>query len=85
MYGVVTRNVPEVDWPEFERCFYEVKSVSGRPSEPIGNATNMVSCFADNAAASENPDLVPVDDEGREATRDRRYFDWAYICPTHDA
>jgi hypothetical protein len=85
MYGVVTRNVPEVDWPEFERAFYEVKSVSGRPSEPIADAINMVSCFADNAAAGEDPDLVPVDGEGREATRDRRYFDWAYICPTHDA
>ncbi|ATW89742.1 hypothetical protein halTADL_3040 [Halohasta litchfieldiae] len=85
MYGVVTRNVPEVDWPEFSRAFYEVKSVSGRPSDPISNATNMVSCFADNAAAGENPDLVPVDEAGQEATRDRKYFDWAYICPTHDA
>jgi len=85
MYGVVTRNVPEVDWPEFERAFYEVKDVSGRPAEPISNAVNMVSCFGDNAAASENPELVPVDAAGREATRDRKYFDWAYICPTHDA
>ena len=85
MYGVVTRNVPEVDWPEFERAFYEVKDVSGRPAEPIDAAVNMVSCFGDNAAASENPELVPVDAEGREATRDRKYFDWAYICPTHDA
>jgi len=85
MYGVVTRNVPEVDWPEFERAFYEVKDVSGRPAEPIDAAVNMVSCFGDNAAASENPELVPVDAAGREATRDRKYFDWAYICPTHDA
>jgi len=43
----------------------------------------MVSCFGDNAAASENPDLVPVDERGEPATRDRDYFDWAYICPTH--
>jgi len=85
MYGVVTRNVPEVDWPEFERAFYEVKDVSGRPSEPIDSAVNMVSCFGDNAAASEDPELVPVDAAGNEATRDRQYFDWAYICPTHDA
>ena len=84
MYGVVTRNVPEVDWPEFDRAFYEVKDVSGRPSEPISNAVNMVSCFGDNAAANDSPELVPVDSEGRPATRDRRYFDWAYICPTHD-
>ena len=85
MYGVVTRNVPEVDWPAFDTAFYEVKDVSGRPADPIDTAVNMVSCFGDNAAASENPELVPVDAEGREATRDRQYFDWAYICPTHDA
>ena len=85
MYGVVTRNVPEVEWSEFDRAFYEVKDVSGRPAEPIANAVNMVSCFGDNAAASDNPELVAVDSEGREATRDRTYFDWSYICPTHDA
>jgi len=85
MYGVVTRNVPEVEWPEFETAFYEVKDVSGRPADPIDNAINMVSCFGDNAAANENPDLVPVDADGNQATRDRRYFDWAYICPTHDS
>ena len=61
MYGVVTRNVPEVDWPAFDTAFYEVKDVSGRPADPIDTAVNMVSCFGDNAAASENPDLVPVD------------------------
>jgi len=42
----------------------------------------MVSCFGDNAAADADPSLVPVDDLGRPATRDRPYFDWAYICPT---
>jgi len=41
----------------------------------------MVSCFGDNATAGTDPDLVPVDDEGNKATRDRPYFDWAYICP----
>jgi len=85
MYGVVTRNVPEAEWPEFDRAFYEVKDVTGRPAEPIPTAVNMVSCFGDNAAASDNPELVAVDSEGREATRDRTYFDWSYICPTHEA
>jgi len=85
MYGVVTRNVPEADWSEFDCAFYEVKDVTGRPAEPIADAVNMVSCFGDNAAASENPELVAVDDDGREATRDRDYFDWSYICPTHEA
>ncbi len=85
MYGVVTRNVPEADWPEFDCAFYEVKDVTGRPAEPIASAVNMVSCFGDNAAASDNPELVAVDSEGQEATRDRTYFDWSYVCPTHDA
>ncbi|GAB3663925.1 hypothetical protein [Halopiger thermotolerans] len=82
MYGVVTRNAEEVRWPEFERGFYEVKDVTGRSAEPIEDGINMVSCFADNAAADADPSLVPVDDLGRPATRDRPQFDWDYICPT---
>jgi hypothetical protein len=84
MYGVVTRNESEVSWSEFDVGFYEVKDVTGRSAEPLADAVNMVSCFGDNAAAESNPELVPVDDEGRPATRDRTYFDWAYICPTHE-
>ncbi|XVH31464.1 hypothetical protein ACNS7O_13875 [Haloferacaceae archaeon DSL9] len=84
MYGVVTRNEPEVDWDEFDIGFYEVKDVTGRPAEPLSNAVNMVSCFGDTTAANENPDLVPVNEVGELATRDLAYFDWAYICPTHE-
>lgn len=83
MYGVVTRNADEVEMEPFDLGFYEVKDVTGRAAAPLPNAVNMVSCFGDNAAASENPDLVPVDERGEPATRDRDYFDWAYICPTH--
>ncbi|WP_430506114.1 hypothetical protein [Haloparvum sp. PAK95] len=83
MYGVVTRNADEVEMGEFDLGFYEVKDVTGRAAAPLPNAVNMVSCFGDNAAAEESPDLVPVDARGRPATRDRDYFDWAYICPTH--
>lgn len=83
MYGVVTRNAEDVEGGEFDVGFYEVKDVTGRASAPLPNAVNMVSCFGDNAAASENPELVPVDDRGEPATRDREYFDWAYVCPTH--
>ena len=83
MYGVVTRNADEVEMDPFDLGFYEVKDVTGRAAAPLSNAVNMVSCFGDNAAASENSDLVPVDDRGEPATRDRDYFDWAYICPTH--
>ena len=82
MYGVVTRNPEELSWPEFELGFFEVKDVTGRSAHPQPEAINMVSCFGDNAAVDADPSLVPVDDEGRPATRDRPYFDWAYVCPT---
>jgi hypothetical protein len=83
MYGVVTRNAEEVEWAEFEVGFYEVKDVTGRAAEPLPNATNMISCFGDTAAADANPELVPVDDEGTPATREQPYFDWSHVCPTH--
>ncbi len=84
MYGVVTRNEEETTWAEFDIGFYEVKDVSGRSSEPIADAVSMISCFGDNAAVKENSDLCPVTPDGLRATRERTYFDWAYICPTHD-
>ena len=83
MFGVVTRNAEEVEWPEFDRQFLEVKSVSGRTIEPVEDAVSMISCHADNAIANANPDVVPVNDAGEPATRERRYFDWSYVCPTH--
>jgi hypothetical protein len=84
MYGVVTRNEPEVSWPEFDRAFFEMKDVTGRATEPVAGAVNMISAFGDNAAVEGDPSLAPVDDEGRPATRDRPYFDWDYVCPTRD-
>ena len=84
MYGVVTRNAEEVTWDTFDRGFYEVKDVTGRAAEPVPGAVNMVSCFGDNAAADADPSLVPVDDAGNRATRERKYFDWAYICPSRE-
>ncbi|MFW5938502.1 MAG: hypothetical protein ACOCSN_06125, partial [Halanaeroarchaeum sp.] len=84
MYGVVTRNAEEVEWPAFDRGFYEVKDVTGRAAEPLPEAVNMVSCFGDTAAGKSSPELVPVDDEGNRATREQPYFDWGYICPTHE-
>ena len=83
MYGVVTRNAAELDWPAFDRRCYEVKSVSGQAREPVATATSMISCHADTAAAEASPELVPVTAEGELATRERRYFDWGYVCPTH--
>jgi len=84
MYGVVTRNAEEVEWPAFDRGFYEVKDVTGRAAEPLPEAVNMVSCFGDNAAGESSPELVPVDGDGNRATREQPYFDWAYVCPTHE-
>jgi len=82
MYGVVTRNAEELDWPEFDRGFYEVKDVTGRHTDPVENGVNMVSCFGDTATAETDPDLVPVDADGNEATKERTYFDWGYVCPS---
>lgn len=84
MFGVVTRNEEELDWPEFDLGFYEYKDVTGRSTEPISRAVNMISCFGDNAAAESSPELVPVNREGERATREREYFDWAYICPSRE-
>ncbi|MFC4551285.1 MULTISPECIES: hypothetical protein [Halorussus] len=84
MYGVVTRNEEETEWSEFDLGFYEVKDVTGRAAEPLESGVNMVSCFGDNAAVERDPSLAPVSDVGAPATRERPYFDWAYVCPTHD-
>ncbi|MFC7133981.1 MULTISPECIES: hypothetical protein [Salinibaculum] len=83
MYGVVTRNEPEVSWAEFDRGFYEMKDVTGRATEPVDGAVNMISCFGDNAAVEGNPDVASVSEDGTMATREEPYFDWDYVCPTH--
>jgi hypothetical protein len=84
MYGVVTRNAEEVEWPEFDRGFYEVKDVTGRHADPLSNAVNMVSCFGDNTVRAEDDDLVAVSEDGEAATRERPYFDWTHVCPTNE-
>jgi len=82
MYGIVTRNEEEVTWPEFDRVFFEMKDVTGRATEPVEGAINMVSAFGDNAAVEAEPDLAPVSEADERATRERPYFDWDYVCPT---
>ena len=84
MYGVVTRNAEELEWSAFDRGFYEVKDVTGRAAAPLSTGVNMVSLFGDNAAVGDDQSLAAVDAEGRPATRDRPYFDWSSVCPTHD-
>lgn len=84
MYGVVTRNEEEVTWEEFDRAFFEMKDVTGRATEPVAGAVNMISAFGDNAAVEGDPSLAPVDPDGNRATRDSDYFDWDYVCPTNE-
>jgi len=85
VYGLITRHAGELDWDDFDRAFYEVKDASGAQREPVPDAVSAISCFGDNAAARDDPSLVPVDDEGDPATAERPYFDWSYVCPSRDA
>jgi len=84
MYGVVTRNEEELTWGEFDRACYEMKDVTGRAAEPSADGINMISAFGDNAAVEDNPEVASVSAGGELATRERTYFDWSYVCPTHD-
>ncbi|PSQ44999.1 hypothetical protein BRD17_02660 [Halobacteriales archaeon SW_7_68_16] len=84
MYGLITRNEPELTWPEFDRTFFEVTDVTGRSAEPSPDAVNAVSCFGDTAAGEASPELVPVSADGERATRERPYFDWGYVCPSRE-
>jgi len=83
MFGVVTRNEEELAWAEFDRACHEMKDVTGRAAEPVEGGINMISAFGDNAAVEGNPDVASVSAEGELATRERQYFDWSYVCPTH--
>jgi hypothetical protein len=85
VYGLITRHAGELDWEDFDRAFYEVKDASGAQREPVPGAVSALSCFGDNAAARDDPSLVPVDEQGRPATAERPYFDWSYVCPSRDA
>jgi len=85
VYGLITRHAGELDWAGFDRSFYEVKDASGAEREPVETAVNALSCFGDNAAARDDPSLVPIDDEGTPATAEQPYFDWSYVCPSRDA
>ena len=80
---MVTRNEAELEWDDFDRGFFEVKDVTGRQTSPVDTGVNMVSCHGDSTASQER-DLVAVNEDGQAATRERRYFDWGYVCPTHD-
>jgi len=82
MYGIVTRNEEETTWSEFDLTFFEMKDVTGRATNPVADAVNMISAFGDNAAVEGDPSLAAVSANGAPATRERPYFDWDYVCPT---
>jgi len=82
VYGIVTRNAEELEWPEFDAGFYEVKRATGEHVAPVPGAANVVSCFADTATASTDPDLASVDADGLPATAAREAFDVGYVCPS---
>ncbi|GGM54342.1 hypothetical protein J2752_000628 [Halarchaeum rubridurum] len=84
MYGIVTRNAEEVEWPEFDVGFYEVKRVTGQHGEPVEGAVNLVSCFADTASAATEEDVVAVDAAGRPATTDHPALDAGHVCPSDE-
>ena len=65
--------------------FYEIKSVLGRVEEPVPGVHNMISCFGDNRAVSQQPDLAAVGPGGMRAVRGERYFDWDWVCPNRPA
>ncbi|MFB6078640.1 MAG: hypothetical protein ABEJ80_06660 [Halarchaeum sp.] len=85
MYGVVTRNAEELEWPEFDVALYEVKGVSGQHVDPVPGARNAVACFGDTATVGTDPELAPVDGDGRRATKDHPDFDWGYVCPSAES
>ncbi|MFB6138631.1 MAG: hypothetical protein ABEJ42_09915 [Halobacteriaceae archaeon] len=82
MYGVVTRNAPELEWEGFDRAVYEVKAPTGRTAEPEAAGASAVSCFGDTATVEVRPELAQRDAAGRPATRERADFGWSSVCPT---
>ena len=84
MYGIVTRNAEEIEWPEFDVGFYEVKRVTGQHGEPVEDAVNLVSCFADTASAATEDNVVAVDSSGRSATTDHPDLDSGHVCPSDE-
>lgn len=82
MAGLVSRTTDRIGDSRFDEIYYVVKDVTGRRTDPHPEAISMVSCHGDTAK-SDDPDYVAIDEAGRPATRDRPYFDWGYVCPSH--
>lgn len=83
MYGIVTRNEPELSWSAFDRAFYQNKESSGNATRPVESATNLLSCFGDRAAIEATPGLAQVSDDGGRATGEPAAPNQGRVCPTH--
>jgi hypothetical protein len=89
VYGILTRSAETAEWDDVDRVVFEAKDATGRSRDPIPNAVNALTCFAD-AAAIEGEDVVAVDREGQPARQDPTEAPgeadagaWNYVCPTH--
>lgn len=81
MYGIYlnNNNTPK----GFDIYFNYLKNVNGEITKAIDYSHNIISCFADNKTAQENPELIAVSAKGKATRFDSKenfYCDW--ICPS---
>lgn len=84
MYGIYQDNnhIPD----SFDIYFNYLKNVNGEIRSPIEYSHNIISCFADNKTAQENPKLIAVSAQSKATrfdSKEKFYCDW--ICPSKKA
>ena len=69
----------------FDIYFNYLKEVTGEINNPVENSHNIISCFADNETANQNPELVSFSGKNRAVRSEDKtlYCDW--ICRSHTA
>lgn len=67
----------------FDIYFNYLKEVTGIINKPVINSHNIISCFADNKIAKQNPELVAYSGKNRALRSEDKtlYCDW--ICHSH--
>ncbi len=70
--------------PGFDIYFNYLKDVTGEIAKPVKHSHNIISCFADNKTAKQNPELVAYSGKNRALRSEDKtlYCDW--ICHSHD-
>lgn len=79
--GIYSHNA---EMPEgFDIYFNYMKDVTGIINKPVINSHNIISCFADNKTAKQNPELVAYSGKNRALRSEDKtlYCDW--ICHSH--